>query len=156
MAVMVFASAFLVLNASAVDAASDPLRDDYTQIGKSLKADLPADKIIVGNEAYFLQIRSMNYYGIQTVTSPGWFKVNYDGYYLWMVTKPDIFILSPEIDTPRYTDLESINYYIDNNGFKLVRCYTGNNGLIHAQVYALDSAGLTANGSCPRDEPFPP
>jgi len=151
MAFMVFVIAFLVLNASAVDAASDPLRDDYTQIGKELKADLPTDKIIVGNEAYFLQFRSMNYYGIQTVTTPGWFKVNFDGVGLWIVTNPDIFILSPEIDTPRYTDLSSINQYMLSNGFTLMRCYSGNNGLVHAQVYARASAGVTADGSCFKD-----
>jgi hypothetical protein len=151
MAFMVFAIAFLVLNASAVDAASDPLRDDYTQIGKSLKTDLPTDKIIVGNEAYFLQFRSMNYYGIQTVTTPGWFKVNFDGVGLWVVTNPDIFILSPEIDTPRYTDLSSINQYMLINSFNLVRCYSGDNGLVHAQVYARDSVGMKADGSCSKN-----
>ncbi len=148
MASLVFVAAFLVLETNAVSAASDPLRDDYTQIGKSLKTELPAGEIVVGNEAYFLQIRNLNYYGIQTITTPGWFKVDYEGYTLWKVTKPDIFILSSQIDLPQYTDLANIREYMNDFGFEEVRCYWGNNGLINAQAYALDSSGLKANGSC--------
>jgi hypothetical protein len=112
---------------------------------------LPADKIVVGNEDYFLEIRSLNYYGIETVTTPSWFLVDYEGYRLWQVTNPDIFILSPQIDTPKYTDLKSIRSYIADNGFKLVRCYTGDQGLITAQVHARDSAGMEPDGSCAPD-----
>ncbi len=151
LASMICVAAFLVLVGNAQAASSDPLRDDYTQIGKRLKADLPADKIVVGNEDYFLEIRSLNYYGIETVTTPSWFLVDYEGYRLWQVTNPDIFILSPQIDTPKYTDLKSIRSYIADNGFKLVRCYTGDQGLITAQVYALDSAGMEPDGSCAPD-----
>ncbi|HVO44595.1 MAG TPA: hypothetical protein VMT34_18340, partial [Aggregatilineales bacterium] len=125
--------------------------DDYTQIARRLKADLPANKIVVGNEDYFLEIRSPNYYGIETVTTPNWFEVNYQGYTLWEVTAPDIFILSPAIDTPKYIDLFSIHDYMTQNDFKLVRCYAGDHGLIEAQVFARESAGLRPDKSCPTD-----
>lgn len=148
LASMICAAAFLVLARNAQAAAYDPLRDDYTQIGKRLKADLPADKIVVGNEDYFLQIRSLNYYGIETVTTPNWFLVNYEGYRLWQVTNPDIVILSPQIDAPQYTDLRSLTTYMIDNGFELVRCYSGDRGLINARVYARDSAGMEPDGSC--------
>jgi hypothetical protein len=122
---------------NAASAARDPERTEFTAIARQLKADLPRDAIVVGNENYFLEMRSLNYYGIQTVTTDGWFLVKYQGYELWQVTKPDIYILSTKIDLRRYTDLESIYSYMDDHDFQLARCYT-ETGLIEARVYVRE------------------
>ncbi len=126
------------LTQSAQAATNDPTRTEFTAIARQLKADLPPNAVVVGNEDYFLEIRSLNYYGVQTVTTNGWFLVNYQGYKLWEVTRPDIFILSGgNLDVPRYTDLSSIYQYMNDNGFQLARCYT-ETGLIEARVYVHD------------------
>ncbi len=119
---------------NAASASSDPERAEFTAIARQFKADLPRDAIVVGNENYFMEMRSLNYYGIQTVTTDGWFLVNYQGYKLWAITEPDIFILSTRIDIPKYTDLVSIYSYMDDHDFQLARCYT-ETGLIQARVY---------------------
>ncbi len=133
---------------SASAATDDPQRAEFTAIARQLKADLPRDAIVVGNEDYFLEMRSLSYYGIQTVTTNGWFLVNYQGYKLWEVTKPDIFILSPQIDLYKYTDLSSIYSYMDDNDFQLARCYT-ETGLIQARVYVRElPPGWTVDFTC--------
>jgi hypothetical protein len=119
-------------------ASVDPIRDEFTRIAQQLKRDLPPEWVVVGNENYFMEIRSHNYYGIQTVTTDQWFMVLYEGYELWEVTNPDAFILSgSRLDWRRYTDMESITRYMADNGFRLARCYTGS-GTIQARVYARE------------------
>jgi hypothetical protein len=146
---VIFLVGFVIMEQNAVAQAPDPLRDDYTQIAKTMKTDLPSDKIIVGNEDYFLEMRSPNYYGIETVTTDNWFKVNYQGYELWQVTKPDIFVITPALDTPKYIDWDSIWQYMGDYNFTAVRCYVGNHGLVEARVYASPNAGMVPDGSCP-------
>ncbi len=123
-----------IFGQQALASLNDPWRAEFTAIGKRLKADLPPDAIVVGNEDYFLEMRSLNYYGIQTVTTDHWFLVNYAGYKLWQVTNPDIFILTSELDEAKYTDDYSIYRYMGDNNFTLARCYTAT-GLIEARVY---------------------
>lgn len=145
---MVFIALIGNLTGEANAAVSDPYRDEFTAIARRLKADLPANAIVVGNENYFIEMRSLNYYGIQTVTTNKWFLVNYQGYDLWNVTKPDIFILSGDMDTPRYMDMGSITRYMDDHGFVLARCYT-ETGLINAQVYVQKlPPGWTIDPEC--------
>src|SRR5260221_2252310 len=62
MACMIFCVSLLVLVQNADAASNDPVRDSFTEIARQLKADLPKDALIVGNEDYFMEIRSMNYY----------------------------------------------------------------------------------------------
>jgi hypothetical protein len=148
LAAMIFVASFGNLYGEANAAVSDPYRDEFTAIARRLKADLPADAIVVGNENYFIEMHSLNYYGIQTITTDKWFLVNYQGYDLWNVTKPDIFILSGEMDTPRYTDMSSIMRYIGDHDFVLARCYT-QTGLINAQVYVRQlPPGWTIDPEC--------
>jgi hypothetical protein len=138
---------------SARSASNDTERAEFTAIARQLKHDLPKDAIVVGAENYFMEIRSLNYYGIQTVTTDQWFKVKYQGYDLWEATNPDIFILTSELDTPRYTDLWSIYRYMDENGFKFVRCYT-ETGLIRSRVYVRTMPpGWKVNETCQRYGP---
>src|SRR5260221_987754 len=129
---MVFVVGLFTMVQNAGAASIDPMRAEFTAIGRRLKADLPADWIVVGHEDYFLEFRSMNFYGIQTVTTLNWYLVKYQGYELWEVTKPDVFILSTAIDIAKYTDYTSIYHYMDDHGFKLARCYTAT-GLIEAR-----------------------
>ncbi|MEP7286745.1 MAG: glycosyltransferase family 39 protein [Chloroflexota bacterium] len=151
LASMVFVVGLVIMTQDAQASAYDPERDEFTAIARDLKADLPADAIVVGNENYFLEMRSMNYYGIQTVTTNGWYLVNYQGYKLWEVTKPDIFILSGEMDTPKYTDLYSIYSYMQDHNFMLARCYT-HTGLIEAQVYVRQlPPGWIVDPTCKSD-----
>jgi Dolichyl-phosphate-mannose-protein mannosyltransferase len=131
---LVFVASLGSLAQSAYSATNDPERAEFTAIARQLKVDLPRDAIVVGNENYFLKMRSLNYYGIQTITTDSWFLVKYQGYKLWEVTKPDIFILSSKIDLEKYTDLYSIYGYMNDKGFQLARCYT-ETGLINARVY---------------------
>lgn len=134
---------------TADSAKDDPTRDEFTAIGQQLKADLPPNAIVMGNENYFLKIRSPNYYGIQTVTTDQWFLAKYQGYPLLEVTHPDIIIMSgSEMDIPKYTPLGDLNQYIADNNFQLARCYT-HTDLIQAYVYvkALPS-GWTIDPEC--------
>ncbi len=137
LASMVFVTAFGILNQNAVSAADDSERAEFTAIARQLKADLPSNLIVVGNENYFIEIRSLNYYGIQTITTDRWFLVDYAGYKLWQVTKPDVFIMTYEMDEAKYTDQASIYAYISKNDFQLARCYT-QTGLINARVYVRE------------------
>jgi hypothetical protein len=135
---------------TARSASKDTNRDEFMAIARQLKHDLPRDAIVVGAENYFMEIRSLNYYGIQTITTDQWFKVKYQGYELWKATNPDIFILTNELDTSRYTDLWSIYRYMDDNGFKFVRCYT-ETGLIRSHVYVRKMpSGWEVDSTCRR------
>ncbi|HLY24955.1 MAG TPA: glycosyltransferase family 39 protein, partial [Aggregatilineales bacterium] len=148
MACMILCVSLAVMVQNAQAANDDPIRDDFTAIGRQLKTDLPKDAVVVGNEDYFLEIRSMNYYGIQTVTTPNWFLMKYQGDALWEVTKPDMIILSGDtLDIPKYTDTASLSAYMSENAFQLVRCY--HSGSLVADVYAKQiPAGWTSNEGC--------
>lgn len=155
LALVIFVVSLGIMVQNAQSSSEDTVRAEFTAIARRLKADLPRDKIIVGNENYFMEIRSLNYYGIQTVTTNQWFLVNYAGYKLWAVTRPDIFILTSEMDIPRYTDTVSIYQYMNDHHFQLARCYT-ETGLINARVYVREMPkGWTPDLVCHRyaDQP---
>jgi hypothetical protein len=150
LASMVFITALGILNQNAVSASDDPERAEFTAIARQIKTDLPPNLIVVGNENYFIEMRSLNYYGIQTVTTDRWFLVDYEGYKLWEVTKPDVFIMTDEMDEAKYTDVASIYAYIRDNKFQLARCYT-HTGLINARVYMREMPpGWTVDYTCRR------
>jgi hypothetical protein len=155
LALVIFVVSLGTMVQNAQSASEDRVRAEFTAIARRLKADLPRDKIIVGNENYFMEMRSLNYYGIQTVTTNQWFLVNYAGYKLWEVTRPDVFILTSEMDVPRYTDTVSIYQYMSDHHFQLARCYT-ETGLINARVYVREMPkGWTPDLVCHRyaDQP---
>src|SRR5258708_7783209 len=116
---MIFTVALLVLLQNAHSAAYDEVRDNFTTIARQLKADLPQDAIVVGSPEYFLEMRSMNYYGIEAVTTPNWFLVKYQGYELCQVTRPDIFVITPSLDIAKYVDIPSIYNYMADNHFQI-------------------------------------
>jgi hypothetical protein len=147
MAVLAGCAATLYVRAAAM---RDPMRDEFENIGAQLAATIPPGTRVVGNENYFLTYPSMDYYGVSTVATPAWFLVNLQGYALWRATAPDMFILSPEIDTPKYVPRDSIDLYMNLFDFKRIRCYTAT-GKIHAFVYARElPAGWDPSLDCQR------
>jgi Dolichyl-phosphate-mannose-protein mannosyltransferase len=132
MAVVTVAACLLMMYMRAVFAANDPSRQEFTQIAKQIKASLPPALVVVANENYFMELQSLNFYGIQTVTTPNWFLVDLQGYALWEATNPDVFIITPGMDTPKYTDYASIRAYMRDHGFELRRCFYGDKRIAKA------------------------
>ncbi len=115
----------------------DRMRTEYEAIGQQLAATIPEDKIVVANEDYFLHMPRMTFYSISTVATPTWFLTTVQGLPLFRQLQPDIFVISRQIDIPRYVPSTSISIYMAENNFQQVRCYTAT-GLITAEVWVRD------------------
>jgi hypothetical protein len=115
----------------------DPMRTEFEAIGIQLAATIPEDKVVVANEDYFLHMPRMTFYSISTVATPTWFLTTVQGLPLFEQLQPDIFVISPQIDIPRYVPMTSINIYLARHNFRNVRCYTSS-GLITAQVWVRE------------------
>jgi hypothetical protein len=150
LAATIFAICGVVMLNRGVNAA-DPMRDEFEDIGRQFAATFPPDARVMANEAYFLTYPHPDFYGISTVATPAWFIVELQGYALMKATAPDIIVLSPELDWPKYIPLPSVYQYIGDEGFQLVRCYTGS-GRIEASVYVkeLPEAWAGSTRACQR------
>ncbi len=133
MAGMVLVVIFSVLTDDA-NTTTDPMRTEFEAVGTQLSDTLPANAVVLANEDYFLTGPKQNFYTIQSIATPTWFIPTVQGMALLEQIKPDVIIISPEIDIPRYTPMEDIYTYMDENNFQEVRCYTAT-GQINAQVW---------------------
>ncbi len=113
---------------------TDPMRAEFEAIGQQLAATIPDSEVVVANEDYFLTMPRMNFYSISIIATPTWFIPTVQGLALWDQLQPDVFVISPQIDNPKYVPLDTIYEYMDTHGFQNVRCYTAS-GLITAQVW---------------------
>lgn len=113
---------------------TDPQRDEFEDIGRQFAATFPPNVRVMANEDYFLTYTHPDFYGISTIATPAWFIVDLQDYALMEATAPDIIVLTPALDWPKYVPTASIYEYIGNKGFQLARCYTAT-GAIEARVY---------------------
>lgn len=136
---------------------SDPARDEFEDIGRQLAATLPPHVRVMANEDYFVTYRHDEFYGISTIATPSWFMVSLQGYPLLQATRPDVIILSPAIDSPRYVPSDSLRRYIEDERFILARCYTST-GRIEAFTYVRTLPdGWIIDATCQRyDSSEPP
>ncbi|MHB8628586.1 MAG: glycosyltransferase family 39 protein [Aggregatilineales bacterium] len=135
---LVLASMVLVVSLSVftdtANTTTDPMRAEFEAIGRQLAATIPASDVVVANEDYFLTMPRMNFYSISIIATPTWFIPTVQGLALWEQLQPDVFVISRQIDNPKYVPLDTIYEYMNSHGFQNVRCYTAT-GLITAQVW---------------------
>lgn len=138
MSQLALASMALVVTLSvftdAANTTTDPMRAEFEAIGQQLAATIPDSDVVVANEDYFLTMPRMNFYSISIIATPTWFIPTVQGLDLWNQLQPDVFVISSQIDNPKYVPLETIYEYMELHSFKNVRCYTAS-GLITAQVW---------------------
>jgi hypothetical protein len=113
---------------------ADPMREEFEDIGRQFAATFPPNVRVMANEDYFLTYTHPDFYGISTIATPAWFIVDLQDYALMEATAPDVIVLTPELDWPKYVPFTSIYEYIGDKGFQLVRCYTAT-GKATARVY---------------------